>query len=267
MADQRRLFARWSDLVDSAVAAPTPAGRRTHLRDDTLARHGVLDDFVAANERLQARQAVLAAAEDRRASWVPAALILALGLLFGAGAVAGYRARSAERRATSRRTGCRSRFGEAMQASDSQAEAHRLLKTHLERSIAGSTITVLNRNNSADRLEAEHADRRGSPLARGARGPPAVLHGGAAEPPLHARARRGRGARVRALRRRRRRHHLPAAARRRRGHRLGARRARRAPLDAADERPHRRSRSRRPRRCSPTCATSRSPRRAPPPTR
>jgi diguanylate cyclase (GGDEF)-like protein len=165
VADQRRLFARWSDLVDSALAAPTPAGRRAHLRDDTLARHGVLDDFVAANERLQARQDVMAAAEDRRASWVPAALILVLSLVFGAAAmVAGYRARSAERRATSRRK-LQGRFGEAIQASDSQAEAHRLLKTHLERTIPDSTITVLNRNNSADRLEASTPLIEGSPLA------------------------------------------------------------------------------------------------------
>jgi GGDEF domain-containing protein len=41
-----------------------------------------------------------------------------------------------------------------MQLSETEPEAHQLLKHHLERSIAGSNVTVLNRNNSADRLEA-----------------------------------------------------------------------------------------------------------------
>jgi diguanylate cyclase (GGDEF)-like protein len=165
VADQRRLVAQWTRLVDRALAAPAAAGRRAGLRDDTLARHDLVDELVAANERLQARQAVMAAAEDRRASWVPPVLILALSLLFGAAAaIAGYRARSEERRTTAKRL-LQGRFGEAIQASDSQAEAHRLLKTHLERTIPGSTITVLNRNNSADRLEASTPLVEGSPLA------------------------------------------------------------------------------------------------------
>jgi diguanylate cyclase (GGDEF)-like protein len=45
-------------------------------------------------------------------------------------------------------------FADTMQLSETEAEAHGLLKRHLERSIAGSRVTVLNRNNSADRLEA-----------------------------------------------------------------------------------------------------------------
>jgi diguanylate cyclase (GGDEF)-like protein len=45
-------------------------------------------------------------------------------------------------------------FVDTMQLSETEAEAHDLLRRHLERSIAGSRVTVLNRNNSADRLEA-----------------------------------------------------------------------------------------------------------------
>jgi diguanylate cyclase (GGDEF)-like protein len=45
-------------------------------------------------------------------------------------------------------------FVDTMQLSETEREAHDLLKRHLERSIAGSRVTVLNRNNSADRLEA-----------------------------------------------------------------------------------------------------------------
>jgi GGDEF domain-containing protein len=45
-------------------------------------------------------------------------------------------------------------FADAMQLSETEGEAHDLLKRHLERAIEGSRVTVLNRNNSADRLEA-----------------------------------------------------------------------------------------------------------------
>jgi len=45
-------------------------------------------------------------------------------------------------------------FVDTMQLSETEAEAHDLLKRHLERSITSSRVTVLNRNNSADRLEA-----------------------------------------------------------------------------------------------------------------
>jgi diguanylate cyclase (GGDEF)-like protein len=47
----------------------------------------------------------------------------------------------------------RSEFTEAMQLTGSEREAHDLLKRHLERSILGSVVTVLSRNNSANRLE------------------------------------------------------------------------------------------------------------------
>jgi diguanylate cyclase (GGDEF)-like protein len=45
-------------------------------------------------------------------------------------------------------------FTEALQVTEAEDEAHGLLKRHLERSIPGSRVVVLNRNNSADRLEA-----------------------------------------------------------------------------------------------------------------
>jgi diguanylate cyclase (GGDEF)-like protein len=57
-----------------------------------------------------------------------------------------------------------------MQLTETEAEAHRLLKRHLERSIPGSDVTVLNRNNSADRLEGVTAVPEGSRLASGLSG-------------------------------------------------------------------------------------------------
>ena len=45
-------------------------------------------------------------------------------------------------------------FADTLQLAENETEAHRLLQIHLERSVNEAAITVLNRNNSADRLEA-----------------------------------------------------------------------------------------------------------------
>jgi diguanylate cyclase (GGDEF)-like protein len=61
-------------------------------------------------------------------------------------------------------------FVDTMQLSETEGEAHSLLKRHLERSIAGSRVTVLNRNNSADRLEAATPVPADCPLTATLRG-------------------------------------------------------------------------------------------------
>jgi diguanylate cyclase (GGDEF)-like protein len=45
-------------------------------------------------------------------------------------------------------------FSEILQVTESESEAHDILKLHIERGIASSELVVLNRNNSQDRLEA-----------------------------------------------------------------------------------------------------------------
>jgi diguanylate cyclase (GGDEF)-like protein len=61
-------------------------------------------------------------------------------------------------------------FAETLQMAGDEVEAHRLLQGHLERSLAGSTAVVMNRNNSADRLEAVTPLRSESPLIESLRG-------------------------------------------------------------------------------------------------
>jgi diguanylate cyclase (GGDEF)-like protein len=55
-------------------------------------------------------------------------------------------------------------LGAALQGIETEDEAHRLLKRHLERSIPGATAIVLNRNNSANRLQPTTALPADSPL-------------------------------------------------------------------------------------------------------
>lgn len=56
-------------------------------------------------------------------------------------------------------------FADTLQLAEDEDEAHQLLQWHLERTIAGGAVTVLTRNNSADRLEAGTALPPGSALA------------------------------------------------------------------------------------------------------
>ncbi len=56
-------------------------------------------------------------------------------------------------------------FAEGMQLAETEDEAHHLLKRQIERSIANSRVVILNRNNSADRLQATTPVERDSPLS------------------------------------------------------------------------------------------------------
>ncbi len=61
-------------------------------------------------------------------------------------------------------------FADILQIAKDEDEAHQLLQRHLERTLAATTAVVLNRNNSADRLEAVTPLPDGSPLAVTLRG-------------------------------------------------------------------------------------------------
>ena len=61
-------------------------------------------------------------------------------------------------------------FADTLQIANDEDEAHRLLRRHLERTLADTTAVVLNRNNSADRLEAVTPLPPGSLLAGTLRG-------------------------------------------------------------------------------------------------
>jgi diguanylate cyclase (GGDEF)-like protein len=61
-------------------------------------------------------------------------------------------------------------FADTLQLANGEEEAHQLLRRHLERTLSATTAVVLNRNNSADRLEAVTPLPPGSPLARTLRG-------------------------------------------------------------------------------------------------
>ena len=187
---ERGLVEQQGEHVQSALAAatrslsaPSVRERLPALRAGADARHHLVDEITDLNAALHARQRRRQADEDGRVALVAPLLILGLGLVFGGAAFVVARRERARVREQQRYRTRQERFGEAMQVSESQAEAHGLLKSHLERSIAGTTITVINRNNSADRLEASTAAPGG--LGAGgaaAAGAPALLPGRPPEP-------------------------------------------------------------------------------------
>jgi diguanylate cyclase (GGDEF)-like protein len=61
-------------------------------------------------------------------------------------------------------------FADTLQIAGDEDEAHRLLQRHLERTLPATSAVVLNRNNSADRLEAVTPLPAGSPLPGTLRG-------------------------------------------------------------------------------------------------
>ena len=112
---------------------------------DTLARDAQFDRFRSAHrgfveDRRDERESRAARAELVEQGLI--ALVLFVFLVFG------Y-----VMRVEARRRNKHTRFSELMQSARSEGEAYLVLKRHIERLVSGAVAVVLNRNNSANRLE------------------------------------------------------------------------------------------------------------------
>jgi diguanylate cyclase (GGDEF)-like protein len=136
---------------------------------EALERKGLMDHLRAINATLQQR---LVARRDAdlstaaRKSWL---IIIGLTLVLGLAAIVllrrdGLRRKQAFQSELDHRTSQRE-FTDIIQVVRSEPEAHQLLKRHLELTIPTASATVLNRNNSDNRLEATTDVPAGSPLA------------------------------------------------------------------------------------------------------
>ena len=125
---------------DRRPALPARAGERTALMDDFRRR---TDEFLAV-EHAEDREA-----EDRAAlTAVVVIIVLSLGF-----AAVGYLVFERRARRAGRRREADMRFRDALQAARGETEAYGVLRIHLETVHAPARATVLNRNNSDDRLE------------------------------------------------------------------------------------------------------------------
>src|SRR3954468_5414259 len=167
---QRDAYREWQGLAKRELATRRVAGVAERRRERRLGA------FSAANANYQKRLEVNRDEEESAAALVAVWLTLLVSGLFSiVGGLLAVRTRRRDRHQRDERAGAREaedafrtsqvRFSEALQVSESQSEAHRLIARHLEATIPDSTAVALNRNNSADRLEPTIPLEPGRPLS------------------------------------------------------------------------------------------------------
>ena len=167
IAAQERLAERWAGSANDAIIRLR--NRRPPSVESDRVRSDLVSQFNDANDEL--RDAIGAESEGARRRALERAIIL-IALLSAAFASAivllGRRLRRREehRRALAESYHASQReFAETLQVTESEVEAHALVKRHLERSLPSSDVVVLNRNNSQNRLEATTFVAEGSAFA------------------------------------------------------------------------------------------------------
>ena len=163
-----QLDSQWASIrsvldpgVIAGLSGPSPELADKLTADYTpLSNH--LDDLLSREQDDADRGRALAQATDDRTVWITALSVALAEVVTFAAYVIGRRQirRSAEPEAD------QVEFAETLQLAKNEEEAHALLQRHLERIIPDANATVLNRNNSADRLEAVTALPPDSPLVR-----------------------------------------------------------------------------------------------------
>jgi diguanylate cyclase (GGDEF)-like protein len=145
---------QWSAVRALLNPVELESGAQTARAEQLTAVYDPVNEHVDAlieRERVDADQGgAQASAQGARTMWL-------IGGTVGLGLIAALALASAGRRRI-RKAFEPERdqvdFGSTLQIADDEAEAHQLLQRHLERTLANTTAVVLNRNNSADRLEA-----------------------------------------------------------------------------------------------------------------
>jgi len=163
VADVASAHSRWLAAAKKGFETRTPTAAELD------ARHGEVEDVGAAVATLRARISAEESAAQSRLAAILFAIGAGLSLLLGvAGSfVVGRRSRAAKARALVNRAerDAQAEFVGAMQIVQDEHEAHELVRRHVERSLPGSSVVVLNRNNSANRLEAATPVDPEGPLA------------------------------------------------------------------------------------------------------
>ncbi|MBB4661901.1 diguanylate cyclase [Conexibacter arvalis] len=152
----------WRRLAerDASTFTVDPAVYRRTLR----ARTAQVDRFRAQNAAYREALDDARAARDEAILLRVLAALLVLTVALGGTGLAITRRRANRRR---RYAEAQAEFASAMQSAVDSSEADALLKRHLERSLAGTTVTVLRRSDADDRLEAGTPLPPDSPLAPG----------------------------------------------------------------------------------------------------
>jgi diguanylate cyclase (GGDEF)-like protein len=158
IAQQGGISQRWRALAEARIAFVRAHGVPKHTQvGPALRRKALMDRFRVVNHNFQSHVSAWNADERRDATRLSAEVVLVVSILFfGLGYLIIERGARVSRRRRERQRRyetTQAEFAETLQIAQDETEANGLLKVHLERSIPGSTALVLNRNNSAARLE------------------------------------------------------------------------------------------------------------------
>ena len=154
--EQERIAERWAAIANDTIIR-VRNGRDVTV-ESSLIRADLLERFAAANDELIDQIRAEADQAHREALQRAVLLIVLLSIAFaGSGGLLLQRMRRREelqRLAEESYHATQREFAETLQVTETEAEAHALVKRHLERSLGGAEIVVVNRNNSQNRLEA-----------------------------------------------------------------------------------------------------------------
>ena len=168
IAEQERLGERWAGIANDAIIRIK--GGRPVSAESEHARAELIERFRRANESHVETIAAESAAAHTDAIKRAVFLVVLLSAAFAAAAslllVRARRREEGRQAADAAYHASQREFAQTLQVTESEGEAHALVKRHLERSLPGSEIVVLNRNNSQNRLEAATPVEASSPLAQ-----------------------------------------------------------------------------------------------------
>src|SRR3954454_1951206 len=157
------VHARWLEAAQKGFDGPAPTAAELDER------HEYVENLGVAVEALRKRIAVDQSVAQSHLAWILVVLGAGLALLLGgAGSVViGRKTRAEEERERRDRDyrDTQAEFVSTMQVVHDEAEAHDLVRRHLELTLPQSKVVVLNRNNSANRLQAATAIEPGGKLA------------------------------------------------------------------------------------------------------
>ncbi|HYP48631.1 MAG TPA: GGDEF domain-containing protein [Thermoleophilaceae bacterium] len=164
---QTRAALGLAELANAATREPAGRAVSRELERAESRRDRELERFSSANDKLLERLAAARSEARQDAARRPVFLVLALFALFGF-----FHTVFIERPASRdrKRRQAQADFADAMQVARSEAEAYDLVSRHVERVPNVARVTVLNRNNSADRLEPVTPVETGTALAQGLQG-------------------------------------------------------------------------------------------------
>jgi diguanylate cyclase (GGDEF)-like protein len=168
IAEQERIAERWAGIANDVVIRIR--NRRPVSAVSTAARTDLLERFEQANDSLV--EQIEADSADRHSYAVKRAVVMIVLLSLAFAAVGGLLLSRMRRREHDRRVAdaeyhaSQREFAETLQVTENEGEAHALVKRHLERSLGGSEIVVLTRNNSQNRLEAATPVAPASPIGQ-----------------------------------------------------------------------------------------------------